>query len=814
MLYEVGHWKVMNDLVRDTRYAFRALLKTPLATAVGVLALALGIGVNASSLITTSSLVLHPFPYAHLDRIMTVWQTVPKLKLERSPLAPGDFGDLRRENRCFSQLAAYRPWDAALTGAGDPVRVLAARVTPGFFSALSSKPALGRVFEDSLEEKANARVAVVSEGFWNTHLLGSRDAIGKTIALDGKQYTVIGVMPDAFNWPLQTEIWTPLVFDPAETHDRANHDLMAIGLLKPGASRSEASDEAATLAGRLARQFPDTNEGRRMMCVPLAEIADSFTQRFVLLLLGATLFVLLLACANVGNLQLARAASREKEIAIRTALGAGRVQIARQLFMESLLLSLAAGGLGLLLAGWNLDLTRSDISANVLRIVPGLAAMRVDTTVVFATVVLSVAAGLLCSGPAMFQLALRGMRRDLNETLQQRGDSQGAIPAQNRMRSAMVALELALALVLLVGAGMTVKSFERLLDVYQGFDPKNLLTMQVTLPAESYRRDAQVGSFYDRALQHLEEIPGIRAAAISSNNGVAQNLLIEGRPEPRPYEPRPTVRSISAQYFEAMRIPIFNGRSVSTADRATTQRVVVVSQSVARHYWPRENPLGRRIKLNAHSEWLTVVGVSGDVVENWVTGDFAPAAYIPYAQAPSLSAEILIRTPADPLRVAGAARAKISGVDKNLPVYNVETLEKARADERGGFRAAARAMTTYAVIALLLAVTGIYGVLSQFVTARRHDIGVRMALGADRLDVLRMTMWRAAALTIVGVGFGLPLALLLARGMATALFGVVRVDPQGIVVVTAILAASALLASYVPSWRATQIDPMTALRGE
>ncbi len=590
---------------------------------------------------------------------------------------------------------------------------------------------------------------------------------------------------------------------------------MAIGLLKPGVSLAQASHEVKAISAHLAQQYPDSNEDRSMLSMRLLDSAgDDVTRRFVLMLTGATLFVLLLACANVGNLQLARAASRQREIAIRAALGAGRLQIARQMMLESIVISLVAGALGLLLASWNMAFTRGDISANILRIVPGLASMRVDSTVVALTLAASLVAGMLCSLPAVIQLAVRGMRRDLNNALQQRGDTQSAIPAQNRMRSGLVVLELALALVLLVGAGMMVKTFRRLIDVYQGFDPKNLLTMQVTLPPSSYEQPAQQRLFYDRALEGLGTVPGIKAAAISSDTGISERLAIEARPEPRPGEPRPEVRSVSAHYFEAMRIPIFNGRSISENDRSETQKVVVVSESIARHYWPKEDPIGRRLKLSAHSEWLTVVGVCGDVIEDWFTGESAPAAYVPYTQAPAATATILLRTPGDPVLAAPTARARIRVVDRNLPIYNLQTMEQARAEGRGGVRASARAMTTYAIIALILAVTGIYGVLSYFVTARTHDIGIRIALGANRADILGMTMRRAAALTAIGLAIGLPLAILLARVTSAVLYGVVRVDTLSMMLVTGVLIAAALIASYLPSWRATQIDPVTALRRE
>lgn len=807
----------MNDLFRDVRQAFRALTRTPLATCVAILALALGIGVNASTFITTNALVLHPFSYPHLDRILTIWDSEPKLKLDRSPLSAADFEDLARGTQAFEEVAGYRQWNAALTGVGDAVRVQATQVTPAFFTVLGEKPILGRTFarnKQLSDAEVDPRVAVISEGFWKTHFKGSRSVIGQNIELDNERYTVVGVMPDEFDLPLENEIWTPLIFTPAELHDRVTRNVSCIGLLRAGVSAPEAGKELAGVAARLAKEYPDSNQGHSITGVLLGKVAGDLTERFLLTLLGAALFVLLLACANIGNLQLARAATRMKEIAIRAALGAHRLQIARQLLLESLVLSFCAGGIGLLLASWNLDRMKGDMSPNVLRFVPGLAAMRVDSTVVLFTLAASLLAGVLCSLPAIFQLAVRGMRRDLNDVLQQRSDSHSALPAENRVRAGLVVLELVLALVLLVGAGMMVQTFERLVDVYQGFDPKNVLTMQVSLPATEYQKDSQVRSFYDRALQSIDSLPGVKAAAISLDGGVADRLRIEGQPAPGPGEPRPEIKAVSAQYLAAMRIPVFNGRSIADSDDAHTQGVVVVNESVARHYWPKQNPIGKRLKLGPDAPWLTVVGVCGDVIEDWVDDKPAPAAYVPYTQLPGRSALVLIRTPNDPMAMARPARARIEAVDRNLPVYNIETMEKTRADGRSGLRAAARDMTLFGIIALLLAATGIYAVLSFFVTARTHDIGVHMALGANRNDILRMTMRRAVTLTAIGIAAGLPLAILLARGVSSALYGVVQVDPRSFWLVTAVLIASAMLASYLPSRRAAQIDPMVALRKE
>ncbi|MGH9585079.1 MAG: FtsX-like permease family protein, partial [Bryobacteraceae bacterium] len=595
--------------------------------------------------------------------------------------------------------------------------------------------------------------------------------------------------------------------------ERSRHDLMVLGLLKRNLTAAAASAESGVIASRLGQRYPATNESRSMTVAPLSESNDQVTRQFVLVLVGATLFVLLLACANIGNLQLARAAKRQKEIAVRAALGATRLQIARQLLAESLLISLTAGGIGLFLASWEVDLRKSELPAMVFRILPGAANMRVDATVVLLTIAASLVAGVLCSLPAI-QLVMRRMRTDLRGVLQERGGNQSALPAQNRMRSALVVFQLAMALVLLTGAGLMVNTFQRLLNRYQGFDQKNLLTMQVSLPGTAYRNPAQIASFYDRALERLTANAGVKTVAISSTLGTAERFATEARPEPRPGEPRPDVMAVSENYLSAMRIPLLSGRFLSNRDRASTPAVAVVSETLARHYWPHANPIGKRIRLNKSSGWLTVVGVSGDVIDDWFSGLPSPAAYVPYSQRPSLSARILLRTSGHPLRAAPAARAAIRSVDKDLPVYDLETMEKDMTDERSGVHAAAVSMTEYALIALLLSITGIYGVLSYFVAARTHEIGIRMALGASRIDILKMTTWKAAELTAMGLFIGIPLAVLLSHTMSSALDGVVYIDPMTFALFAGILAASALLAGYLPSRRATRIDPMTALRTE
>lgn len=806
--------ELLMSLVRDFRYAARVLLHSPVTTAVAVLALALGIGVNASSFISVDSMVLHPLPYPRLDRVVTLWGTLPKLRTAQDPLSAADFTDLKNQNQSFESIAAYRGWDASLTGNGTPERVQAALVSPAFFTVLGMQPELGRTFAQEQDHPSLPRVVVVSDAFWKSRLAASSNVLGQSISLNGANYTVIGVMPDSFDLPLMNEIWAPLTLDPAQQQDRDHHDLFALALLKPNVSPDQARAEAAAIALRLEQQYPRTNQGRSLLVDPIRSMAERVTGRFLLLLFGAAGFVLLLACANIGNLELARATNRDREFAVRAALGASRFQIAREMLAESILISLAASVIGLLLASWNIAYGKTTIPAVAFRNVPGLRHMHVDTTVVLFTVGVSLLAGLLCSLPAIAQVIHRRMRTDLNNVLRGHSSAPAVSPARNGLRTALIVFELAFALVLLVGAGLMVKTFERLLSLNQGFDPKNLLTMQIALPAADYRDATQIKSFYDRVLERFQTLHGVTASALSSRIGPAGNLYIEGQPEPRPGEPHPGIRAISAHYFEAMRIPLIEGRPIADSDRPESAPVVVITEDVARHYWPNADPIGRRMRLDSHSGWLTVVGVSGKVIDDWFMNEPAPKAYVSYAQFPSSQATLLLRSAGDPVPIANPALRDVRNVDKNVPVFDVKSMEQAMSEERSGVKAAANTMSSFALIALLLAVTGIYAVISYFVAARTHDIGVHMALGASRADVLKMTMNQSIRFIAAGLAFGIPLALLLSRLMSHVLFNVVVLDSSTFAIFAAVLVASGLLASYLPSRRATRIDPMVALRNE
>lgn len=804
----------MNFLLRDLRQAIRGLANNPAISAVAVLALALGIGVNTSSYTAVNSMVLHPLAFPYQEQVMTVWETVPKLRTERDAVAPANFLDWKQQSRAFEDMAAYRRWDVNLTGVDEPERIQGALVTAGFFHVLGMKPILGRTLANNEAEPGHDQVAVVSHAFWQRRMASAPDAAGKIISLGGRAYTVVGVMPDDFDFPLATDLWAPLALTNEESNQRATRNLIVLARLKTGTPLAQACVEMESIGRRLEQRFPQTNEARSVLVTPLLELTNREAGRFVMVLLFAAMFVLLLACANVANLQLTRTTGRQKEIAIRAVLGASRFQIARQLLVETIVMALLAGLLGLFLAQWNVLWTRNSFPASVFRWMAGLRNLHIDSNVLLFTLLASLAAGILCGIPAIWQLLRRGTAANVNEVLTEGGRSNSAGPARGRLQGALVVIEVALALVLLVGAGLMVRSFQRMLTLNAGFNPNNLLTAQVSLPKLKYREDSQIAAFYQQVLQGLETLPESKVSGATSNLGTPDFFTIEGRAEPRPGDPRPDIRPISSHFLEAMQIPVLRGRSISAQDGATAPKAIVLGESIARHYWPDSDPIGSHIRLGgAKSPWLTVVGVSGDV-RQWFTGEPVPSAYVSYLQSPSRSMSLRIRTAADPMSAAGGARAKVREIDRNQPVYDVKSMDQILSEETSGVRVSASTMSMYAVIALLLAATGIYAVISYSVVQRTHEVGVRMALGAGSQDVLRMMLSRSAKLAGIGLAIGVPVAVALTLLMSSVLYNVVALEWTMFAAFTTVLGLSAMLAGYVPARRASKVDPMVALRHE
>jgi putative ABC transport system permease protein len=784
-------------------------MQRPGFTLVAVLTLALGIGANAAMFSVINTVLLKTLPYKESDRLVAVWGRLKQV--DQVELSPSELMDYRERSHSFTELAASERANLNLTGTGEPLRLEGQAVTANLFSVLGVAPHLGRAFTTE-EDRTGARVAVLSYGLWQSQFGGKSDLIGKTILLDGKSYEVVGVMPAGFEYPppmtgyKPAELWVPRALE-IETQ-RDAHNLFVIGQLAANVTFAEARAEMDGVARQ--RQQEDSRREGRLNLVPLQAQVGRQVRPSLLMLAGAVGFVLLIACANVANLLLASASARQKEIAVRLALGATRLRLVRQLLTESLLLALLGGGAGLLLAVWGGAALRA-LGANQ---IPRADQVSVDGTVLGFTLLLAVVTA------AIFGLApaLQGSRLDLNRTLKEGGRS-GSGNAGQRLRSALVVAEVALSLVLLVGAGLLVKSFWRLLDVDPGFNPHNLLTVELSLTSERYADESRRAAFYQQLLEQLSTLPGVQAAAVvnhppfSGRRGI-NVFKIEGRPAPQSMADTPLAdfRVISPNYFRLMSIPLVQGRAFADADSARAPRATIINQAFAERYLPGEDPVGRRLAVD--DEWLTVVGVVGDIRQSGLDQEAAPHVYVPYLQMSQRRSGVLLRTSVEPLSLVAAVRAQVNAIDADQPIYNVHAMDELIAGSLAARRLNLWLLAVFAGTALVLAAVGIYGVIAYSVTQRAREIGIRMALGAQPADVLRLVVRQGMMPVVMGLAAGTAGALLLTRVMATLLFGVSASDPLTFAAVAALLTLVALLACAVPAWRAIKIDPSSALRCE
>ena len=800
-----------DELRGNLRFTLRSLRASPGYALAAALSLAIGIGGNLCAFVSVNAIILHPFPYPQLNRIMMLWEANNKAaseSLSHDQAAPANFFDWKENNRSFEFLSGYRPWNALLTGTGEPERVTASRVTADFFPTLGMSPAQGRTFTGHECEPGSDAVVVVSHGFQKSHLI----SLGQQVSLDGRAHTVIGVMPEEFDFPLATEVWAPLALSPGAKARRDLADLAVIGRLKPDVSVARSRSDMAAIADALAKRYPHTNEGRGVAIRPLGEMND-ISNRFVFIVWSAAGFVLLLACANIGNLQLARFTARQREMGLRAALGAGRFRLVRQLLTESMVVSAAGGLTGLLLGYWELGLLKTFIPAEVLRWVAGMRHLEMDPTVLAFGFAVSMAAGVVCTLPSIYQLLRQRSALALSETLKEGGRGSISSRAGNGARTVLVSTEVALALVLLVGAGLMVRSFERMLAVNNGTDPKGVLTMEVTPSPNAYRDGTQQAQFYQRVLTEMNGLSGVQAAA-ASGWVEGSKWEIEGRDAPTAGEPKPAALAISPRYFQTMRIPVVEGRPIAEQDGPDAPRVIVISQTLAQYYWRNSSPLGQHVRLGGPSSpWLTVAGVCGDV-RDWFSGEAEPTAYVSYRQDPPSAVRFELRTDREPMQSAAAARMAIRRVDANQAIYNVKSMEQSLAEETSGVKSAATVMSIDAAIALFLALIGSYSVASFFVAQRTQEIGVRVALGASPQGILRMVLAQTARVSAIGLSAGLLAAVGLSAIMSRTLFHAVPLEPLTFVALTAMLGASALLAAYVPARRAARLDPAITLRGE
>jgi putative ABC transport system permease protein len=809
----------MWTLTQDLKFGLRMLAKDPGFTAVAVIALALGIGANTSIFSGVNAMLLHPFAFKHLDRIVTVWETVPKQNENHIKAAPANFRDWTEQSKGFDMLAAGHGWDVNLTGAGVAERVEGYQVTAGFFPLLGMPPQFGRAITAGDFEPRHTSVVALSYGFWQRHLGADLGIVGKSLHLNGQEFTVVGIMPADFDYPVGAEAWAPLDLGAAQNANRASHYLEVIGRLKSGTTMAQAQADLETITSRLAQQYPQTNAGHGVRVVSLVEDLTTGSRQFLLVLMGAAAFVLLLACANVANLQLARATVRQKELAVRLALGASRWQITRQLLVESVLMALLGGLLGVLLASWGGELTQRTIPPFIVQHIPGIKHMKVDSGVLVFTLVATLLTGIL----AGLAPALHVSNPDPNEALKEGVRGASASPGRQRLRALLVVTEVALALVLLVGAGLMVKGFHSLLNAYPGFDRSNVLTFRIALAESKARDKARVRDFYAQVIEKLQALPGVDSAAAVTSlpSGWSWNwteYTAEGQPPAAPGEMRVAAwQSISPGFFRALRIPLLEGRLLTAQDGPDSPLAIVISQSMAHRIWGSQDPVGKRVKFGraeSSEPWKTIVGVVGDIEQSPFDHVPQPTAYLPFAQLPLASSALVVRTSGDPIALAAVARAQVRSVDADQPPYDMRTLEQLISDNVSGVEYSARMMFVFGVVALVLSASGIFALMTYSVTQRTHEIGVRMALGAQRADVLRLVVGYAIKLAIIGLAIGVPLALALTRALSSVLFGVVRIDTPVFALFTLLLALVAALAAYIPARRATQVDPMVALRYE
>jgi putative ABC transport system permease protein len=812
----------MDTFLRDLRYAVRMLLKRPGFTAVAVLTLALGIGANTAIFSVVNAVLLRPLPYKEPARLVQFWETNPLKGWTEATVAPANFLDWQSRSESFDLMAAYfgsQTRDAGssnfyLTGAGEPERLQGLGVTGEFFSVLGVEPMYGRGFRPEETWQGNDMVVVLSYGLWQRRFGGDPEIVGQTISLNGRNQTVIGIMPERFYFPdKEIELWSPLGMTREQmTSLRRPHFLRAIGRLKPGVTIEQARSEMTAIASELEKQYPDTNIEMGVGLGSLQEWYVEKTRPALLILLAAVAFVLLIACVNVANLMLARAATRSKEIAIRTALGAGRMRIIRQLLTESLLLSLAGGALGLLLAVWARDLLLAFSPGTIYRFDEINLDLRAVAFTFAVTLLTAVIFGLL---PAL-QISKPDLTTTLKEGQKGAGGS-GGVGA----RRLLVISEIALSLVLVIGAGLMIKSFLRLQQVDPGIDPNNILTFRIALPGIRYSEGDQYLHFFRQLDERLRTLPGVEEVGGSTrialkNYNWTGDLTVEGR-DPENYYREVRHKEVTPSYFRTMRIPFMAGREYTEADNTNSTPVIVVNQALADQYFPGENPLGRRVKFTKptiDSPWQTIIGVVKGEKQDGLDAEIKPEIYQSYLQRPLPQMTFVVRTANNPESLVGAVRAQIRELDKDLPAFDIETMQAILNETLAPKRFTMLLLVIFASLALLLSAVGIYGVMSYSVTERTHEIGIRMALGAAKRDVLKLVVGQAAVLALIGIGIGLAASLLLTRLMASLLFGVSATDPITFLVVSAVLTAVALIASYIPARRAMRVDPMIALRYE
>jgi predicted permease len=812
----------MEVLINELRYGIRRLLKHPGFTAIAIVTLALGIGASTAMFSVINAVLLRPLPYTDPARLVSIWEESPDRGMNQIPVSLANLREWVNQNHSFEQIAAYTFTNLNLSGSGEPVRLLTIRSSANLFPLVGGTPLHGRTFLPEEDKEGAGQVVILGHGIWQSRFGSDANIVGKAITLNSQSHTVVGVMPAKFQFPVgfgymgkvlnePIDLYVPLAAEGRET-EHGNYSFFSIGRLKPDVNIEQARADMTTIEKRLEQQFPDTNTGIGISLIPTQEQTVKEIRPALLVLLGAVIFLLLIACANIANLLLERAAGRQREIAIRTALGASRSRVLRMLLTESLMLSLAGGCLGLLMAAWGTEALLALAPDNI----PRLNEVGLDARVFGFTLAVSVFTGII------FGLvpALGAAKPDLNDALKSASKGSTGTIAGKRTRSVLVTAEVALSLMLLIGAGLMIKGFVRLQQTNLGFNPNNLLTVSLSLPASRYPEERQQATLFQQALERIHSIPGVQSAGAStalplSLSVSGSDFRIEGRPEPEPgQEMIINTSSVTPGYFQTLGVTLMKGRDFTDRDNGEAPQTAIINNDLAQLYFPGEDPINKRISFDDRQTWISIVGVIADVKQIGVDTATRPEVYRPYLQAPSPSMSLVVRSVTNPSNLTAGVKTEIQTIDKDLPIDEASTMEERLSESTSGSRFNVLLLTLFAVVALVLAVVGIYGVMSYSVTQRTHEIGIRVAVGAQPIDVLKTVMGQGILLTLIGVVLGLAGAFALTRLMTTMLFGVEPSDPSTFVAIALLLMIVALMACYIPGRRATKVDPLTALRYE
>jgi putative ABC transport system permease protein len=795
-------------------------VKSPGFTAIAVIALALGIGANTAIFSIADAFLLKPLNIPDPEHLVILGELRPGETSDINSVSAADYADWKVQAKSFEPLGGFQWDDVNLTGSGLPEKVQGFKVTSNLFELCGEKPIYGRTFLPDEDQSGHDGEVVIGQRLWERRFGADPKIIGQDIHIDGRPYTVIGIMSRTFDFPQLAELWVPIAFTPDQWHDRKNHVMMVLGKLKPGSTIASANVEMKALARRFSDTYPDTNHnwGAKVVSIRIFELGD-FTVQYTLMLLGAVGFVLLIVCANVANLQLVRGASRHKEMAIRMALGGSRWRLVRQLLTESVIVGVAGALLGLVFAKWAVSLIVANMPPEVAKYIPGWYLIRLDSRALLFTMIAGVVAGII-SG---LLPAFHGTRVNVNETLKEGGRSSSSGRGRHRLRNGLVIAQVTLATILVIGSGLLVRGFNTLLNFNRGIQPETILTAGLVLPDVRYTKPEQRTMFYSQVLERIGAMPGVQGAAFTSwvpygDGGGNAQFSIEGRPW-RDASEVPTASSlaVSPNYLQLVHVSLVRGRSLTEQDTAEAPTVTLISQSMGRRFWPGDDPIGRHIKVGGNDSknpWMTIVGIVGDVKMDWSSTRPLYAFYRSYKQASRNYAHLMVRSTGDPKLLGPAASAAVAAVDPELPLTDVMSMSRVINNSIIGIAYVSVMMGVIGLMALLLAAVGVYGVMAFTVTERTYEIGVRMTFGAQPFDVLKMIIGRGLLLVGVGLGIGLPVTLGLTYYLRNLIFGVGATDPFTFFVVGLAMLGTATVACWFPAWRATRVDPMIALRYE